>query len=345
VEYCNSCTERWPSCPKYSAGQCSWAGPKRTCSAVESPSAEQSPTPRLGDPPSSEQLSRLRNYSATNPSGCPNGHSQYATEDATYFPGKSPSAEQSPTPRPHNPPSSEHSSRCSESEAWNDPPPAGQANLQAQNNPPPPGLANSGPWNCLPLGQKYRHPPANISAINHLALPMFIPGMPVRVQHAPANVQDPKNPAGVANLQALNNAAGAANLQAPNNPAGAANPPVPNNPAGAANSQAPKNTPIPVNIPARIQVGPPMGILGTLLGIQDAPPADIPVAAALIVQDPALNTLARPDEYFAQCGICSKLVSFFTTIRMCLLSTDRLRIYRLECYAWMSKCCSYCLGP
>jgi len=41
------------------------------------------------------------------------------------------------------------------------------------------------------LGPKYWHPLANISAINHLVLLMFkfIPGMPVRVQHAPANVQ------------------------------------------------------------------------------------------------------------------------------------------------------------
>jgi len=41
---------------------------------------------------------------------------------------------------------------------------------------------------------------------------MFIPGTPVRVQHARTNVQDPNNPAG------------AANPQAPNNPAGTANP-------------------------------------------------------------------------------------------------------------------------
>jgi len=96
---------------------------------------------------------------------------------------------------------------------------------------------------------------------------MFIPGTPVRVQHAQANVQAPNNPAS------------AADLQAPNNPAGAANPQAPNNPA------------IQVVIPARIQAVPPMGILGTPLGMQDAPPVDIPGAAALIMEDPGFEYL------------------------------------------------------
>jgi len=34
-----------------------------------------------------------------------------------------------------------------------------------------------------------------------------------------------------------------------------------------------------------------MGILGTILGMQDAPPADIPGAAALIVEDPGFEYL------------------------------------------------------
>jgi len=140
-------------------------------------------------------------------------------------------------------------------QAQNNPPPAGPANLQAQNNPPPPGPANPRAGNVLRLGPKYRHPPANICAINHPALPMFIPGTPVRVQHAPANVHAPNNPAGTADLQAPNNHAGAANLQAPNNPAGAANPQAPNNPA------------IQVVIPVRIQAVPRMGILGTPPGM------------------------------------------------------------------------------
>jgi len=96
---------------------------------------------------------------------------------------------------------------------------------------------------------------------------MFIPGTPVRVQHASANVQAPNNPAGAANLQA------------------------PNNPAGAANPQAPYNPAIQVIIPARIQAVPPMGILGTPLGMQDAPRADIPGAAALMVEDPGFEYL------------------------------------------------------
>jgi len=144
---------------------------------------------------------------------------------------------------------------------------------------------------------------------------MFIPGTPVRVQHAPANVQAPNNPAGAADLQAPNNPAGVANLQAPkypagaanlqppnnpasaanlqppNNPAGAANLQAPNTPARAANLQAPNNPAIQVVIPARIQAVPPMGILGTPLGMQDAPPADIPGAGALIVEDPGFEYL------------------------------------------------------
>jgi len=106
----------------------------------------------------------------------------------------------------------------------------------------------------------------------------------VRVQHAPANVQAPNNPAGAADPQAPNNPSGTANLQGSNNPAGAANPQAPINPA------------IKEVIPARIQAAPPMGILGTPLGRQYAPPVDIPGAAALIVEDPGFEYLgmARP---------------------------------------------------
>jgi len=108
---------------------------------------------------------------------------------------------------------------------------------------------------------------------------MFIPGTPVRVQHTLANVQAANNPAGAADLQAPNYPAGAANLQAPNNPPGAANP------------QSRKTPAIQVLIPARIQAIPPMGIRGTRLGMQDAPPADIPGAAALLVEDPGFEFL------------------------------------------------------
>jgi len=103
---------------------------------------------------------------------------------------------------------------------------------------------------------------------------MFIPSTPVRVEHDAANVQARNNPAGAVDLPAPKDPAGAANLQAPNNPASAANPQAPNNPA------------IQVVIPARIQAVPPIGILGTSLERQDAPPTDIPGAAALIVEDP-----------------------------------------------------------
>jgi len=79
------------------------------------PSAEPSPTPRPRDPPSSEQWSQPGNYSCTNPSVSPNGDSRYTTGDDTYSPRKSPSAEQSPTPRLGDLASSEQSSRPSES--------------------------------------------------------------------------------------------------------------------------------------------------------------------------------------------------------------------------------------
>jgi len=157
-------------------------------------------------------------------------------------------------------------------QAQNNPPPPGLAIPQAQNNPPsaanpeeqnnhaPAGRANPWAQNVLRLGPKYRHPPANISAINHLALQMFVPGTPVRVQHAPANVQGPINHGGAGDLEFRNNPAGAANPQARNYPA------------------------IQVVIAARIPAVPPMGILGTPLGMQDASLADIPGAAALIVE-------------------------------------------------------------
>jgi len=170
-----------------------------------------------------------------------------------------------PPPGPGIPEAQNNHPAAANPQGQNNPSPAGPANFQAQNNPSPPGPANPRAQNVLPMGPTYRHPPANISAINHLALPMFVPGTPVRVQHAPANVHAPNNPAG------------AADLQAPNNPAGAANPPAPDNPA------------IQVVIPARIQAVPPMGILGTPLGMQDAPPADIAGAAALIVENPGVE--------------------------------------------------------
>jgi len=113
---------------------------------------------------------------------------------------------------------------------------------------------------------------------------MFIPGTPVRVQHASANVQDPNNPGGAGDLEFPNNAAGAANHQGLNSPA------------------------IQVVIAARMQAVPPMGVLGTPLGMQDASPADIPGAAALIVE-------AQGFEYLGMARRVPHIVSEVSQIR------------------------------
>jgi len=125
---------------------------------------------------------------------------------------------------------------------------------------------------------------------------MRILGKPLGMQHAPAaNLQGQNNPPppGPAIPQAQNNPPGAANPQAQNNPlpAGPANLQAPNNPASAANLQAQNNPAIQVIIPAGIQAVPPMGILGTPLGMQEAPQADIPGAVALMVEDPGFEYL------------------------------------------------------
>ena len=113
----------------------------------------------------------------------------------------------------------------------------------------------------------------------------------MRVQHAPGNVQARNNPAGTADLQAPNNPAGAANIQAPNNPA------------------------IQVIIPARNQGVPLMGILGTPPGRQDAPPADIPGAAALIEEDPGFEYLGMARPVPRGVSELSQIRELFTTIR------------------------------
>jgi len=104
-----------------------------------------------------------------------------------------------PPPGPAIPHALNHPPGSVNPHALNNPPPAGPANLQAQNHPPLPGPPNPLQGNVLRFGQIYWHPLMNISAINHLDLPMFIPYILVRVQHAPANVQAPNNPAGGAN--------------------------------------------------------------------------------------------------------------------------------------------------
>jgi hypothetical protein len=156
--------------------------------------------------------------------------------------------------------------------------PAPPANPQAQNNPPPP---------AIPQAQLIPHPPAHIPAQIQQALPLFIPGTPVRVQHAPAIPQAQNNP-GPANLQPQNNP-----QLPPNNPLqiqqalpmfipgtpvgvqhGPAVPQAQNNP-GPANLQPQNNPQLAANNPAQIQQALPMFIPGTPVRVQDAPPADI----------------------------------------------------------------------
>jgi len=287
VEYCNSCTERWPSCPK-----CSWANAPEPAQNV--PALPANPQAQNNPPPPGPAIRQAQNngpglviipaqIQAAPPMGIlspPLGiqHAPPANPQVQNNPpppGPAILQAQNIPPGPANP------------LAQNNPPPAGPANLQSQNNPPSPGAANPRARNLPCLGPKYWHPPANISAINHLALPRFIPGTPARIQHGPANVQAPNPPAGAADLQAPNNPASPANLQAPNNPA------------------------IQVVIPARIQAVPPMGILGTPLGMQDAPPADIPGAAALIVEDPGFEYLGRARRVPRAVSELSQISEFF----------------------------------
>ena len=93
------------------------------------------------------------------------------------------------------------------------------------------------------------------------------------------------------------------------------------------NLQAPSDSAIQVIIPTQIQleVAPLIGILGTPLGMQDAPLVDILGAAVLvrIVADLGFEYLSMARPVPIQYRICPKLVSFFTTIRMCsFLLTD-----------------------
>ena len=77
------------------------------------------------------------------------------------------------------------------------------------------------------------------------------------------------------------------------------------------NLQAPNNPAIQIIIPARIQGVSPMGILGTLLGMQDAPPADIPGAAALIVEDPGFEYLGMARRVPRALSDLSQISEFF----------------------------------
>jgi len=57
------------------------------------------------------------------------------------------------------------------------------------------------------------------------------------------------------------------------------------------NVQPPNNPAIQGIMPARMPVDPAMGILGTLLGVQDAHTVDIPGAAPLFMEDPGFEYL------------------------------------------------------
>jgi len=166
-------------------GQCSWASPKRTCSPGKWRTAEQS-----------------RPRGPWNPQPQNNGPGPviipWQIQLAPPFRILGPPLWMQ-HPSPANPPTP------------NNAPPRGPAIPQAQNNPPsaanPHGYNNprtTGPENprapnVQRLGHQYCPPPANISEINPLPLQMFIPGMPVQVQHAPANVQAQNNPHGALN--------------------------------------------------------------------------------------------------------------------------------------------------
>ena len=113
--------------------------------------------------------------------------------------------------------------------------PAPAGNPQAQNNPPPPGPA-------IPQAQKNGPGLVIIPAQIQAAPPMGILGTSLGMQDAP-----PANP------QAQNN----------------------HPPQGRVIPQAHNNGPRPVIIPAQIQAPPQMGILGTPLGMQHAPPANL----------------------------------------------------------------------
>jgi len=108
--------------------------------------------------------------------------------------------------------------------------PAPPANPQAQRNPPLP---------AIPQSQLIPHTLAHIPAQIQKALPVFISGMPVRVQHAPGNPQAQNDPPPPAIPQAQL---------------------IPHPPA---------------HIPPQIQQAPPVLIPGTPVWVQDAPPVDI----------------------------------------------------------------------
>ena len=91
---------------------------------------------------------------------------------------------------------------------------------------------------------------------------------------------------------------------------------APNNARSVSNLQAPNNPAIQVILPVPIQGAPPMGILGTPLGMQDVPQADIPGAAALMVEDLGFEYLGMAQQVPGAVWDLSQIRYIFTTIRM-----------------------------
>jgi len=153
--------------------------------------------------------------------------------------------------------------------------PAPPANPQPQNNPPLP---------AIPQAQLIPHPPAHIPAQIQQAVPLFIPGTQVWVQHVRANPQAQNNPLPPAIPQAQLIPHPPAHIPAqiqqaiplfiPGAPVrvqhAPAIPQAQNNP-GPANLQPQNNPPLPQNNPLQIQHALPMFIPGTRVGVQDGP--------------------------------------------------------------------------
>jgi len=88
-----------------------------------------------------------------------------------------------------------------------------------------------------------------------------------------------------------------------------------------------------------------MGLLGTPLGMQDAPAVDISGAAALIVEDPGFEYLNMARRVPRPLLDLSQIREFFRNHPDVFFLTYSLRIYKLERYARTSTCCLYILGP
>jgi len=80
------------------------------------------------------------------------------------------------------------------------------------------------------------------------------------------------------------------------------------------NLQGPINPPGQVKIPAQDEAAPPMGILGTPLGMQHAPLADSQGAAAQIAEDPGFEYLGMARRVPRTVSDLSQISEFFLNI-------------------------------